>query len=200
MPENVNIGIHLRRGDFLERKDQNYSGKFNTAVPIDWYVNVCRELRKAHPSGLSFCLFSDATMAELKPIFDELGDICIRPPQLNSDVSDMLALSSCDVQICSVSSFSMWAAFLSHGRYVWFSPNLIELENRGAIWKETDLGWFEGREQITSLELEAQGYVSRGIPVSWDGAISSEMHEYIERLALTRRRELDLLMFGTVIL
>lgn len=198
LPENVNIGIHIRRGDFFKGKVDDYTGKFNTALPIDWYLKVCREIRKVHPKGLSFCLVGDATQEELQPILNEIGGACIRPPQLNSDISDLIALSTCDVQICSVSSFSMWAAFLSSGRYVWFAPNLIKFESRGSIWRDLDPGLCDETLRISPSELESRGYLPRGVPVSWDGSIPDELHDYIDRLILLRRRELDLLLQGSV--
>jgi hypothetical protein len=42
----------------------------------------------------------------------------------DGDCSDALALAAADLLVCSASSYSVMAAFLSEAPYLWFAPNL----------------------------------------------------------------------------
>jgi hypothetical protein len=123
-PELPTVGLHIRMGDF-HRPDptQDYRGKFNATLPIEWFHDVARSILEQSNDRVQFLLVTDA---EPEIACRLLGDIdCIITADLaDSDCSDLLALASADLLVCSVSTYSIWAAFLSNAPYLWFGPQL----------------------------------------------------------------------------
>lgn len=120
------VGIHARLGDFWEIGERSYAGVVNTKLPLAWYINIVEFVRRHFRHfDLQFLVASDDPSSDfVKSITSEsTGVVISRLP--NSDISDLIALSQCDLLICSSSTYSMWAAFLGSCYYVWYKPNLV---------------------------------------------------------------------------
>jgi len=107
------ICCHIRLGDF--KKSINEEFKNNTRIPIKWYVDVIKQIRK-EDKDLKVFLFSDGNDTELKELL-ELKNI--KNETSSNPVEDILKLSSSKYLIGSYSSFSFWGAFFSKGSCIW---------------------------------------------------------------------------------
>lgn len=127
-PTKLTVGIHVRLGDFrTAASDQDLQGAVNTRLPMAWYRHICALLTAAvGEDRLQFLIASDGSRAEVRELLDEFPSI-FSSELPNSDCSDLIALSEADLLICSLSTFSAWAAFISHAPYIWSSPNLSPL-------------------------------------------------------------------------
>ena len=95
-------------------------------------------------------MFSDGTPAQHQALYKALDPVDTRSPFPN-EVSDLLALAGADLLVCSVSSYSIWAAALSDAAYLWFKPQLHpQADGWWSIWG------FEPKQQLSgSVTLEA---------------------------------------------
>jgi hypothetical protein len=184
------VGIHIRMGDFLPVANAgDYQGLWNTRVPLNWYLNVCRQLKAALQNSVTFMLLTDGTAEELRDFVDEFSPITNvgRP---NSVVSDLLSLASADVLVCSISSYSMWGAFLSGVPYFWYLPNLRDLDGYLTLWQE--------RVEGIGDELPADQILPRGVPLAEDGKIPGSVIDYLRSQAKLNSLSLDLVRSGGV--
>lgn len=197
------IGMHVRRGDFGGPPTE-FSGRFNAAIPIEWYVSVAQALNRLLQGRATFVIVSDASPHELTALTDSFDCITTHHQQ-NRDVSDLLILAGCDFLVCSISSFSLWAAFFSDSRYAWFAPQLTWMGGLGSIWGHQAEQQRDGSETVRSAaELRkslALGVIpdGRGIAVDWDAHVPDQVVSDIERRVALRRREFDLVAFGSVV-
>lgn len=201
-PDKLTVGMHIRRGDFgRPEHDQSYQGKFNVPIKLSWYVEIAQSICTAFGDSVSFIVISDAPLEELSEI-TQLPNVFTTKHQSMSDVSDLIALTNCDLLVCSISSYSLWAAFLSKGRYIWYKPQLGMKQKYGAIWSHEHLqAASEGQTQLSISSVEqliaAGNRVEyRGVAVSDDGKISREVIDYLEVVLALKRRETDLVRYG----
>lgn len=199
--DRLRIGLHVRRGDFQSLSaQQSYRGRFNVTVPLDWYVRVATGLSHALGDRISIVVVSDANEAELTPLTRAVP--ChLTVQQRDRDVSDLLALASCDFLLCSISSYSLWAAFLSDGRYGWFAPNLTPHDNYGSIWGHEaaqQTANSETQAALTSVASLDGPIAARGVAIAEDGTLPDELIADLQRRAAFRRPALDLLRYGVV--
>lgn len=126
-PEKLTVAMHVRLGDFAvaDPKPETYRGRFNCALPLEWFVGIGKQLRRALGDDLEFLVFSDGTSDQLATLVKAIEPVdcqCSQP----ADVSDLLAMSQADLLISSISTYSVWAAALSKSQYIWFRPQLYE--------------------------------------------------------------------------
>jgi len=107
------ICCHIRLGDFKKSINEEFGN--NTRLPIKWYKDVIKQIRK-EDKDLKVFLFSDGNDNELKELL-ELGNI--KNETSSNPVEDILKLSSSKYLIGSYSSFSFWGAFFSKGSCIW---------------------------------------------------------------------------------
>ncbi len=194
----IRIGLHVRRGDFTATEaGTDYRGRFNLALPLDWYQSVAADLHRQLGDEAVYLVVSDATPEELAPLTQAYPSVTTSH-QRRRDVSDMMALAACDLVVCSVSSFSMWAAFFSEGRYLWFAPQLTEIDGFHGIWAHQP--GQQASDSLTRAAIAAQlpGDTPRGLPVARDGRVPSAIVEGLAQRAAIRRRETDLIRYGVV--
>src|SRR5206468_871906 len=118
------IAVHIRMTDFvMPTRETDFRGLWNTRIPLDWYTRVCRSLKDQLGEAVTFFLVSDGTPEELAAFIAEFKPMNTFDQQQNV-VSDLLLMASADMLICSISSFSQWAAFLSNAPYAWYLPHL----------------------------------------------------------------------------
>ncbi|WP_185206248.1 alpha-1,2-fucosyltransferase [Sphingomonas sp. NBWT7] len=197
--DRLRIGFHVRRGDFGGLGAQeSYRGRFNVQIPLDWYVQLAVNLARALGNCVSFIAISDATEEELAPLTQAVP--ChLTSRQQHRDVSDLLAMASCDFLVCSISSYSLWAAFLSDARYGWYAPNLTPHGHLGSIWgheAEQQAPGSPTRQALDTVAADLDPHGARGVAIGEDGAIPDELIADLERRAAFKRPATDLLRYG----
>lgn len=197
------VGMHVRLGDFqASAPAQDYRGKFNVALPLDWYVGVARSIVQQLGDVVQFVVASDGTPQQLRPLTDACN--CIVASALpDSDCSDLLALVRSDLLVCSISSFSAWAAFLSDAPYLWFAPQLtVGPDGLASIWGHEPLQQAPDSptRRAHARWHEAPGLVPRGWPVGLDGRVPVSALAQMQARGHDRRgaRDADLVRYGVV--
>lgn len=193
----LRVGVHIRRGDFSAPvTTAEYAGKFNLAVPLAWYDAVMSELHQAFGDRVVFLIASDARAEELALITQRYP--CITTDDLpNGDVSDLLALAGSDFLISSISSFSMWAAFLGRMPYAWFAPQLTSFAGTRSIWGHLPV---QQRSNSPLGYSRAQPAVrpARGVAVGINGHLPNELFARLEECLALKNRAGDLIRYGVV--
>ena len=199
-PEKLLVAVHIRRGDFTPVSNEvDYRGRFNVALPIDWYLETCASLEEALPGRIQFLLLTDASEASVKPLLDRF-DALTTSHLSHTTSSDLLLMGMADSIVCSVSSFSMWGAFLSDAPYFWFAPNLQAHAEYASLWGNEQA---EQKGGVTDRNLRAVlaakndgGKISRGVPIGIDGTIPPSAAEVLEIRLRTRALSRDLIYSG----
>lgn len=102
------IGVHVRRGDFKITKQ---------AIPTDWYIKTCQFTRNLLGNEIPIKVFSDAPASELQDLMS-LPNLTL--VEGNPALLDLLMLSNSKIIIgTSMSTFSLWAAYLGGSVTVW---------------------------------------------------------------------------------
>jgi hypothetical protein len=190
-PTKISIGIHIRRGNFGQSNSKKYEGVWNTVLSIDWYLQVCRSLfNNIGRDNVEFLIATDGKRADVEPILQEFP--CLLISELNNSVcSDLIALSETDLIVCSLSIYSMWAAFLSKSPYIWFKPHLSSVQ-RGLYMKNMRvLGIF--KEPCFNINLSE---ISRSIPVDMDGILPQHLIDELLQVSNMKQAGTDLIRGG----
>jgi hypothetical protein len=195
------VAVHIRAGDFQPADEAlDYRGSFNRALPLTWYLAVCDCLRQRFGDRVQFQLLTDGEPAALATFMQRFAPVT-GFHQRFAVCSDLLAMAQADLLVCSVSSFSLWGAFLSSAPYVWFAPQLQKEDGMFSLWGH------EAAQRPPSgatarfraaVAAEPAGVCPRGVPVGWDGCVPDAL---LDSLAgtLSRRRDMtDLCMYGAV--
>lgn len=108
------LGIHVRRGDFLNEK------LTHGCLDITWYREAARKILNSHPAPKKIRIFSndEKWVRENLVLFDLPGEIHIEIVEFNRNLDpaeSFLEFSSCEFRICSNSTYSLLASFLSPG-------------------------------------------------------------------------------------
>jgi hypothetical protein len=198
--DKVRVAVHIRRGDFAAPGPPSaIRGRFNESIPIEWYVATCRDLqRKIGEHLISFLLISDGTAEETAWFEREFRPYTTR--HLRSTVcSDLLIMSQADLLVCSISSFSMTAAFLGESPYVWYTPQLTPVDGLLTIW-----GYEPSQKEPaspTKLAVDAVRRAGaplgrRSVPVDMQGSVPDWLIESCLCARTRRDRHSDLLLYG----
>ena len=199
-PRKILVGMHVRLGDFsAPRALADYRCAPNMSLPIEWFCNIARSLDSALGETWQLLLVSDGSPAQLQQLTDEWP--CIITADLApGDCSDALALASADLLVCSASSYSVLAAFLSDSPYLWFAPNLYS-HAEGCYSLGDYAAHRERPEHPTRAAL--QQFISsppralpRGVAVDADGLIPAPVIDAVVERHCSRRWESDLVRLG----
>lgn len=185
-PRRLTVALHVRLGDFEASTPhlETYRGRFNLALPLAWYVRVCSTLQDVLGERVQFQVFSDGSPAALAPLVQQIRPVdtsCDHP----GDASDMLAMAQADLLVCSVSSYSAWAAALSDAPYVWFAPQMQVHEGGWmSIWGHEPQQTSAGSPTLAACRWmsasTAAGQAIRGHALGMDdslpAALCSELH------------------------
>ena len=193
------VGIHVRLGDFAAAlQPHEYAGRFNVSLPLDWYRRVAESIHVQLQGKVQFLIVSDAAP-------DRLQALCRGLPCLltgdfpDSDCSDMLALAQADLLVCSVSSFSVWAAFLSDAPYLWYGPNLHQhAEGFASIWGH-EAGQQvagSGTRQAIAAVVNSGNAGGRAWAVAHDGAVPAAALPQFN--TWRRNADTDLIRYGVI--
>lgn len=176
-PARRTVGMHVRLGDFAPPVASHaYRGQFNISIPLEWYCRVARSLVEQLGDTLQFLIASDGTAEQLRPLTEQFR--CVSTTDIaDSDCSDLLALARTDLLVCSVSSFSAWAAALSRSPYLWFEPSLHRHEEGYySIWGHEARQRGDSGETRRALRAwEQRPFLRpRGWPVTLSGEVGHE--------------------------
>ncbi|MFA5240830.1 MAG: hypothetical protein WC392_00480 [Sulfuricella sp.] len=200
-PGRLVVAVHIRAGDFKAANENiDYRGCFNRSLPLDWYIAVCDQLRREFGNRVQFQLFTDGQPEALEPFIRRFSPVT-GFHQRDSVCSDLLAMANADLLVCSVSTFSLWGAFLSHAPYLWFAPQLQEEQGMLSLW-----GHEAAQRPPAGATAQFRARVAadssachpRGVPVSRQGEIPSDLLSRLELGLNSRRTETDLALYGVV--
>ncbi len=107
----VRVGIHVRRGDFVEAaSEEDFILKGAVRTPLDWFVESIAAIRRMLGYAVPALVVSDAPDRLLA---DLLKEEAVTRADTGSAIGDLLVLSQAKLLLASGgSSFSAWAAFL----------------------------------------------------------------------------------------
>jgi hypothetical protein len=202
-PGHLTVAVHIRRGDFsmLNRSDE-WRGVLNAALPLEWYTRICRTLNGHFPGRVQFLLFSDGADSELRGFCDEFHPLRMAPGN-RSEASDLIAMAGVDLLVCSTSTFSLLAAFLSDAPYLWFEPQLASdgvfysLANEGLTQADARC-YGVGSEEFECAAANQPGFLPRGMPIGEFGQLPDSLVQRLgQRLSLKHFRN-DLVYYGRV--
>lgn len=201
-PHKLIVGMHVRLGDFSPAATiPDYHRAANISLPIEWLCALARALDRALGDGWQLLLITDGSEEQLRPLTDQWH--CITTNDLGpGDCSDVLALAGADLLVCSMSSFSTLAAFLSDSPYLWFLPNLYRhpqgAYSLGDYDAERDKPGSPTRAALEQLALLPADTLPRGVGVGLDGEIPAALIQSAVRRQQSRRWESDLVRSGVV--
>jgi len=199
-PNKLVIAVHIRGGDFKAASGEtDYRGRFNVALPLDWYRSTCDSLESAFPGRIQFVLVTDASEASVRPFVDRFKPLTSSHLS-NTTPSDLLLMGMADSIVCSVSTFSMWGAFLSDGPYFWFAPHLQAHGAHGSLWgnepAEQDHGPTASSLRRVLEDSKGGRQIARGIPIGVGETIPESAVEVLEARLRTRALSRDLIYSG----
>jgi len=199
-PHKILVGMHVRLGDFVApTRMSEYRRMANASLPIEWFINIADCLRRVFGDDWQLLLVSDGGPDQLAPLLAKHP--CVTTADIPyGDCSDALALAGADLLVCSASSYSSLAAFLSHSPYVWFSGNLYA-HAEGCYSLHGDDA--SSPTQMLRTRAAVQHFLNppalsspRGTAVDADGQIPSTVLDAAVRQREARRWELDLVRGG----
>lgn len=108
--EKESISIHIRRGDYLDRK---YKRVFGDICTIEYYMKSIQFLRGKFPDA--FFVFFSNDIEWVKEHIQQDNAIYVTPQMFDTYVDwyDMYLMSVCKHNIIANSSFSWWGAWLN---------------------------------------------------------------------------------------
>lgn len=202
-PAKITVGMHIRLGDFgaVPTELSAYQGKFNLALPLQWYRNIASNLVRELGDTVQFLIVSDGTAEQLAPLLQGLSAVTTSDLP-DSDCSDLLALANADLLVCSVSSFSATAAYLSKVPYLWFEPNLQRHDERYfSIWGHEPAQQSKDGSTVRSiqkLDASVSHSLSRGIPIGMQGRVPPDLLFRLMEQKKGNSQDTDLVQYGVV--
>ena len=154
----LSVAVHVRLGDFTSHVEGERRGQFNFRLPIEWYASACQAVRAEFGGDVQFLFFSDQKSPQFLALSRQFDAVAL-PRATLPECSDVILMADADLRICSVSSYSLFACFLSDGPYLWYEPQLLRADGRYRIWD--DPATVAPREQAakdTTAALDAPGY------------------------------------------
>ena len=110
MKESPSVSLHIRRGDYTNKKNQDI---FNV-LDIDYYLNALNNIKRNYPEFITY-IFTDDSEWVSDNIIKELNEsILISHNKGIDSFKDMVLMSNADHNIIANSSFSWWGAWLNN--------------------------------------------------------------------------------------
>ena len=112
-PQKLTIGVHIRRGDYVNFQDGKYFFSFES------YFQLIFRLADLHgPRNVQFIISSNEHVPD--HIFSQISGVTLS----GSAMEDMYTLSKCDLIVGPPSTFSEWAAFYGSTKRLIFTGQL----------------------------------------------------------------------------
>jgi hypothetical protein len=190
----LTVGLHVRRGDFSGPGPS--AGTFNRPVPTEWFGSVVRALQEQLAEA-AYVVCTDAGEGALPELTGLPHVRVVRGDGPGAPVQELAVLAACDLLVCSVSSFSMLAAFLSDRPYLWFAPQLSVVDDCVTLWGREPGQRRADSPTRQSVALRSGTVRPRGIPVPASGRVELAAADLgTPEGGWDRRR--DLLYYGAV--
>lgn len=191
----LHVAVHARLGDFRDDSVGPRPGTFNARVPAAWYRSLLNTLQAQYGPALRVDIVSDDFGQAARMLPEWSG-----PERPRTTLEDLSVMVAADLLICSVSSLSMLAAFLSDGPYLWFRPHLGDRSGFLSIWGHED----GQRTGPTAAHIQAEQLVAadplptRGVAMGADEELPLWLKDFLQSRAAFRRRSADLIHYGVV--
>jgi hypothetical protein len=119
------VAVHVRLGDFSPNRsvDSLAGGATNSRIPIDWYVDRLRALRRSLGVDLPALIYSDGEDRELAPL---MAEVDVSRAKRQASVTDLLEMGEAACIISSGSGFSFWGAMLGDAPRLCFPGQSLE--------------------------------------------------------------------------
>jgi hypothetical protein len=192
----LTLGFHIRSGDF-GRTDEIRPGLFNVALPRAWYLSVAERFAAELDGEVQALVVTDGDDRALSESLRRVLPVVDLRLGRHTSVGDLCLLASADVLVCSISSFSLAAAFLSDRPYVWFAPHLNEIGGWLSLWGHEE-DQRQGPTASASRAEAAASDVGRGIPLSWDDSLPPHAIDLLRGALLSKQLNRDLIYYGAV--
>jgi len=193
--EKVTVAVHVRAGDFGSATPS--PGTFNTKIPMSWYEDVINFLSGGLGDDAHFFFVTEPdAMPSVSNLISRLG---IRHWTLSSGTAseDLGVLSSADLVVCSISSFSLLGSFLGGNDYIWYSGHLSSVDGSAYIWPDRQSLVFSAmRNRDERFRLGAGGI--QGLPYPGERAIHEDLLTRLRRNLSARHPESNILFYGTI--
>lgn len=200
------VAVHMRfGGDFTTlNEDDNMRGRFNIVIPGEWYLHACQALVDELGDSVQFYFFTDRGGPEFDEAVRRFNPGQVRQAGL-TECSDLVLMAQADLRICSISSYSMMASFLSDGPYLWYEPQLTHADGVYNLW-----GWEEPQRRkgsLTDLSATLARTIEPGSP--WEsefrgytmqtgGAAPAGLLTQLRRRLLAKNPMVNLLEYGSL--
>jgi hypothetical protein len=194
------VAVHMRsgcEGFTTPTPGETRRGKFNILIPGDWYLWVCRTLKERFRDRIQFWFFTDRKNPDCEEAIRRFNPAQFTQSGL-TECSDLLSMTLADLRVCSVSSYSLAANFLSDGPYVWHEPQLTLRDGFYTLWGSEEIQ--EKRASPTALSKEFVAKVGgahgqgQSMPVNFLGVpmdIGDPLPEHLVELLEQRLRNHD---------
>ncbi|MDD9207454.1 hypothetical protein PU560_13405 [Georgenia sp. 10Sc9-8] len=196
-PRRLTIALHIRAGDFGASHQGPRPGEFNRMVPIGWYRNIARDVRRRIGDAAQFLVFTDdPANPDIRRLSNELRAVPL-PERRRPMLSDVLTMAQADLLVCSVSSLSILAAYLSEKPYIWYGPHLGEIGEWQGIWAH-EPGQRQGLTARNATGTPLPGLLTRGMAADEAGVVSGPLTALLEQVLALKDVRRDLIMYGVV--
>ncbi|MDP2021673.1 MAG: alpha-1,2-fucosyltransferase [Hydrogenophaga sp.] len=114
------IAMHIRTGDFGEHIEATY--RRNSRVAVSWFVEEAKWLRQ-QLGDQPITIFTDDSTGAVRQAFSRVHNLSFA--NSGTAIHDILMMASAKHIVCSNSTFSLWAAFLSEATFSARFPELF---------------------------------------------------------------------------
>lgn len=191
----LRVAVHIRLGDFSQDSTGPQPGVFNRRLPLSWYRWVLGALRARFGDMLHLDVVSDDPVQATRM----LSDWRLCHARSRTILEDLSIMAAADLLVCSVSTFSMLAAFLSDAPYLWYGPHLHEHGGYLSIWGYKPQQLTGGTGENLRKEQQIGGTLPpRGVAVDVDGELPLWLTDFLMAKAALNRRSADLIRCGVV--
>ncbi len=144
-PQKLLIAVHIRSGSDFARTnpEDTIRGRFNIVVPDRWYLSVCEALKLEFGTNVQFYFLTDKNNGLYGEAVRRFNPGQVLQGGM-TECSDLLLMSQADLRVCSVSSYSLAASFLSGGPYLWYEPQLNLRNGIHSLWSHEEEQQHEG--------------------------------------------------------
>ncbi len=194
-PGRLRVVVHARLGDFDQHSDGPLPGVFNRRLPLSWYRWTLNLLQKQFGDMLHVDIVSDDPV-QASRMLPEWSRCSTRSQTILEDLSLMVAA---DLLVCSVSTFSMLAAFLSDAPYLWYRPHLHQQGDFLSIWGYQPEQQAGGTGTNARKEQRFGGTLpTRGAAIDIGGELPAWLVDFLTTRAALNRKSADLIHCGVV--
>jgi hypothetical protein len=200
------VAVHMRFGGDFTRLNERESarGQFNIFIPGEWYLRACQALVDELGDSVQFHFFTDRGGPEFDEAIRRFNPGQVRQPGL-TECSDLVLMAQADLRICSISSYSLVASFLSDGPYLWYEPQLTRTDGVYSLWgmeeqqrlkgSPTDLSKTQAREIEPGSPWESE---FRGYAMQTGGTFPAGLLAQLRRRLLAKNPMASLLEYGSL--